>query len=384
MTYAKRTAVFLSIALTIYLSVGSFVDGEWFYGLLWGGKALERAYWRDGSLFLLDYYPLYLVLSAVGIFLLALLLYCIRRIVLPFLDKSWVWFCVGSAVAIFSTTVLGHRAYRQSYEQSQSLADLVASYRQSINNANPFPSDQIQGPVVFEYIANDEIEALYSELGPDLVEERRTVSGGETTGGSAGVDVGPAKIEGQIKHNNQSESEQQRVPFTPERKCLDVMNYILHKKTTQVYSDDISWMAGRMHDELSAALDPAAPIRKRSIDALLIQEPVPSTTDELKKQEEKRLAQYRGQMEIELSGLRGLTLIQGPFTIEDRSSTTFVLLRQLAGKPHPLVFKITIPHSSSVSGLSEENSRNLTVFGLVLSPLDSRGQVSIRALAIFR
>jgi hypothetical protein len=231
---------------------------------------------------------------------------------------------------------------------------------------------------------------MYSQLGPSLIEEKRTIeaSGGE--GAKAEVGGGTAKVEGHVERGNRTESVQERVRFSADRKCIELMHYTSDHRSLHTYSDSGKWILDRIWNDLiqtltedAELLKPDAPITKRALERLRIEEPVPTTTAEVEKQGRKDIEKLEAELNSELTNLRGPVLITGMFTIRVRTDRSLIISHTFSTKPSTVVFETSAPSSPRLSELVHERKVNLTVFGTVVTPLTQQGRIAVRAIAIY-
>src|ERR1700722_1715328 len=271
---AKRLAVFVLTIATIYVLVESEYDGIWYFGLIWKGKVFDSKYWRDAIFYLLDDQTKYVAIFILGTFCFALLLHAKRKTFLPFVDGHWFWICVGAIAVCSSVTVLSYHNNVQTYELMDNYASQVESTLELLRKSNPqllVPNP----PVDFDYVDDDAVGKMYSQLGPSLVEEKRTIESTQGEGAKAEIGVEATKIEGHVEQSHKTESIEERVKFSTDRKCLTLMNYAQDRHILHAYSERVDWMNNHMVNDFMVELTedvrlmrPGTPITERTFEKL--------------------------------------------------------------------------------------------------------------------
>jgi len=391
MRYLKRILVLVGVVAVIYTVVGSYLYGEWYFGLIWRAKALKLSYWIGGAQYQLQTTPYYVIAVMIAAFLLSMFLYRVRQKFLPFVDRQWIWLCAGLAVIIFITAILVYKNDRASYELLESYGTLMATL-QNIRQSETVSTSRIKPPIDFDYIDAPDIEAMYSQLGPDLVEQKVTVESTDTAGGKAAVEAGPLKLGGQIAQEQKEKSEKERLAFSPERKCVDLMLYTLERKITHQYVDDTDWVLQQIVVEsqqevlaIQRMARPGEPITRQSLEALRIEDPIWPSPEAIENEQQQQMIKRMPQMENELKSLRGSVLVEGEFSIENGPDNTLTFMHNSSKSPHPIIFRVVAPNTLKLSQLIRDRKARLNVFGTVTSPLlnDGDRHISVRALAIF-
>ena len=385
----KRLAVFILIMTAIYVLVESAFDGLWYFGLIWRGKAIEFKFWHDAIFYLLEDQTKYVVIFILGVFGLALGLFAIRTKFLPFMDKHWLWICMGSIAAIASATVLNYGYNVHAYDALEYYPRQLAALSELRRSISPvFVMPEL--PIDFEYVDEETIGKMFSQLGPSLVEEKRTIEATGSEGAKVELGGDTAKLEGHAERGHKTESVQERVKFSTDRKCIEPMHYTFDQHSLHTYSDDISWTRDRIQNNLiqtmtedAELLRPDAPITRKAIERLRIEEPWPMTVADVEKQGEKDLKELRAKLESELTDLKGLVVITGAFAVKVSKERSLVLSHAFSTKPRNIVFEITAPSSPRLSELVHRRKLNLTVFGTATTPLTKDGKIAIRAIAIY-
>jgi hypothetical protein len=385
----KRLAVFVLTIVAIYVLVESPFDGLGYFGLIWRGKALESKFWHDAIFYLLEDQAKYVVIFILGVFGIALGLFAIRTKFLPFVDKHWLWICMGSIAAIASATVLDYGYNVHAYEALEYYPRRLAALSELQRSISPV-FVMPEPPIDFEYVDEETIGRMYSQLGPSLVEEKRTIAATGSEGAKAELGGDIAKLEGHAERGHKTESVQERVKFSTDRKCIELMHYTFDHHSLQTYSDDIGWTRNRIQNDLiqtmtedAELLRPDAPITRRALQRLRIEEPWPTTVADVERQGQKHVEELRAKLESELTDLKGLVLITGAFTVKVGKGRSLVLSHEFSTKPRNIVFEVTAPSSPRMSELVHRRKLSLTVFGIATTSLTEDGKIAIRAVAIY-
>jgi hypothetical protein len=245
-------------------------------------------------------------------------------------------------------------------------------------------------PIDFEYVDEGTIENLYSQLVPSLVEEKRTIEATGSEGASADLGGDGAKLEGHAERGHKTESVQERVKFSTHRKCIELLHYTFDHHSLRTYSDDLGWERDRIQSDLMQTLTedaellrPGAPITRRSLEKLRFIEPLPTTVEGIEKQGQKHLKEVQAKLESELTNLKGLVLITGPFSVKVGEERSLILSHPFSTKPRNIVFEITAPRSARLSELISRRKLSLTVFGTATTSLTDDGKIAVRAIAIY-
>ncbi len=389
MLILKRLFVLVGIIGTLYMLVGSQLYPYWYFQLIWLGKGLEFSYWRAGSYYLLEEAPYYLILGAVGALLLAIKLYKSREKFLPFIDRNWVWLCLGSIIAIGSIAILNFQNNYRTYtalKELENIGSYISELGKSLKSRNAIPNP----PIDFEYLDVDVVEKMYSQIGPALVEQKRTTESTANKDAKASIEAGPAKIEGGVEQGNKSISENDRIQFSAERKCYELMRYTATQGSLYSYSDRGAWTEVLTWSNLEKdiaknheLLKPDSEITRESLEQLRTIEKLATTPAEAKKQSEELLEKWNTTLESELTNLKGPVLVKGMFSAKIGPNNSLILTHVFQTKPRPVFFETSTLTSKRFLELTAAQNPNLYVFGTVISPIDKEGRIKIHPLAVF-
>jgi hypothetical protein len=384
----KRLFVSIGLVGTLYMLIGSQLYPYWYFQLIWLRKGLEFSYWSGGFNYLVFEEPYYLIAGAIGAFLLALKLYNIREKFLPFVDRHWLWLCLGSIIAIGSIAILNIQNNYKTYTALKELENIgpsISEAGKSLKFRNAIPNP----PIDFEYLDADTVERMYSQIGPDLVEQKRTTESTDSKDAKASIEAGSAKIEGGIEQSKKALTEQERIKFSAERKCYELMRYAADQGSLHNYSDRGDWTGARIWSDLERdiaknheLLKPDSPITLKSLEQLR-EEPIPTTPAEIKKHDDEVTKKWNTALESELTDIKGAVLVRGLFTARIGPNNSLILTHVFQTKPRTVFFETSAFTSKRFSELTGPKKPNLYVFGTVINPLDKAGKITIHPVAVF-
>src|SRR5205807_82084 len=98
------------------------------------------------------------------------------------------------------------------------------------------PLHQIVAPIEFHYLDISGVNGVYGQIESDLIETERTISSTKKQGGSAELGAGPATLKGEMTKDNQETKKYERSDASTERKCIQVMNFILKSGAAHYYT----------------------------------------------------------------------------------------------------------------------------------------------------
>jgi hypothetical protein len=391
----KRTLVLFSAVTASYFAVGSWFFPEWYFGIFWGGKFWNRAWWNDGVSYWLDLHTGLLVLGVVLAFVVILLAYGYRRLFLPFIDRFAFRLVFGFGVAILATALLDYKYAKASFESWEQVEVAMGNLKSTflgLAYEESLERSDLEAPIYYRYIDRTRVEALYSQVEPELVEKRRTVSAGESMSGKGSVAIGPAGAEVGAARQKGATSSFERPSFSPERKCVEVMKFVLGQETAHFYTDGGGWFLRRrlrtIREDLKKAWNEseslqANEITEADLEKLRFRSPNEPTTKEEKEEAERREKQYTEEFEAELSSLTGLVLIDATFAVHRNSTDGLVLMEKFSEMPRRIVFRVFAPETEELRILLNKDNPHLRVFGTVTRQLGDDGVIEVRAIALY-
>ena len=381
----KRFLVLLGTLATLYFAVGTWLFPEWYYGIFWGGKLWNHAWWMDGVSYWADWHIGLLILGIVLAFMVALLAHKYRRLFLPFIDRLALRIVLGCCVAIAVTALLDYKYARVSFYnllRMEIAFDNIKSVIAQIVPSDRIEQSDLEEPIYFQYLDRTGVEALYSQLEPELVERQRTISSDASINGKGSVTVGPVEGELAAKEQKKATSSFERASFSPERKCLEVMKFVSSQKPSRFYTTGGDWVARkltrRFREDIDNATSEHSPIEVAKI-------PLESLRlEEQQKDAEQWATLYNAQLDSELASLSGLILIDGIFTAHHESNRDdLTLIEQFSEKPLNRQFRISAQNTKQLQPFFARGSIRLRVFGTVTKQLGNDGVIDVRAIAIY-
>ena len=391
----KRILVLFGAVAAPYFAVGSSLFPGWYFGIFWGGKFWNRAWWMDGVSYWLDLHTGMLALAIVSGFVIALLAYAYRRLFLPFVDRFAFRLVFGFGVAILATALLDYKYAKPSFKAWELLEAAMGNLKSAVQeliNVESVERSDLEVPIDFQYVDRVRVEALYSQLEPELVEKQRTVSAGESMSGKGSVAIGPAGGEVGAARQKGAMSSFERASFSPERKCVEVMKFVLGQRTAHFYTNGSGWFGRRIvrafREELTKALkesesSKAKEVTEADLDKLRLRSPDQPPTKEEEEEAKRREKQYTEEFGTELNSLNGLVLIDGTFAVHRNSQGGLVLVERFSEKPRHIVFRVLAPETEELRMLLTKGKSRLRVFGTVTRQLGDDGVIEVRAIALY-
>ncbi len=379
-----RCCAVLSVIVFLYLTVGYLMFPNWFYSLLWERYYRDSDWWMDGLNYWLTKQPFVFYVFITAAVVLLILAYRRRDRFFSFIDR-FAFRMIAWSLAGVVITVLVVRIYGSPYPMTSSTAQFYAlAYNLTLKEVQSLPLT-IQVPVDFHYLDSERVKGLYNEIEQDLVEQQRTVgSTGEITG-KIGGKAGP--VEGEIGGSKQqnSSSTYQRLEFSPEKKCVEVMNYLLKGNKSKYLTTADDWLRRKQAADFKAQYDE---IVNRGLLGGQATSPTPaadtakSPTKDDQDAATYLLEQNREGLKSELASLDGLLFVEGDFAISKTSQGTIVLVEKFSEIPR-VVFRVTAPVAPGLNEIVPSGRAHLKVFGTVIRPLVGNAPIEVRAIAVF-
>jgi hypothetical protein len=387
--FAKRLVTLTTVAATIYVVVGCTSFPDWWFRFLWGGR-FDWQYVAEGSKILADeYFPLLIGIVA-AICVAAIVGTLFKAQIFRFADKFTGQILFAALVIAFTTALVVYHTQQPNYviQSIWEINLLSQDYIQKFLAASNSPPI-ISAPVDFQYLDKERVDALYSQVEPELTEKERTVATTGSTKGKVGLTVGGAvSAEAEAGKGVSSTSSFARANFSRERKCIELMNYVVRNKNPKYYRNINSWFLGRENAALAVQMEQnkRAPI---DLSKLRRSEPLddPETiagrapTDEEKREAIRKAKQYESELQNELKSLDGYVFIDGVFE-KTMNGDNMVFVENFSTKPLKILFRMTIP-PPQLPNIENLHRLRLRVFGDVIRPLDSDGYVDIRTIAVY-
>jgi len=307
-----------------------------------------------------------------------------------FVDRFSGRILFATVVVPFTTILLVYHTQHSLYDLERSVeTDLLTIERSAKFMAQLEGSNiprHIPAPVPFQYIDRLRVDELYKQIEPDLIEKERTVATTGSLKGKVGVAVsGALNAEAEARKGISSTSSFARADFSSERKCIDLMNYVLERRSPRYYTDSRSWFRAREYASVAAQmeLDKRSPIDSSKIRPIKPVDGTPSekATEEEKQEAERKAKEYQSELQNELKSLSEYVFVDGEFH-KAVNGDTLILVETFSKKPFKALFRVNVP-SAQMPVFQNHNGLRLKVFGSVISPLGSDGYVDIRPIAAY-
>jgi hypothetical protein len=381
----KRLLVAAGGLSALYFAIGSWIYPEWFFALFWRGQFMSISMWKDGFFDLLDHNLGSLALAIVAVFATAVLIRVYSYRVLPTVDRLGGWLVACSFVVILLSALMTYKRGRTGYESWESLVVSVAKLQSLRHSLGENETPVIETPIDFEYLDSVRVEALYNQIEPELEERQRTVARGETSKGELGVQVGPAKGDIDIAKQKESTSTFVHANFTAERKCAELMKFVLEHKTARYYTNGGAWLLRQLmntiHEEsLKREQRPPRVVTDADLEKLALHDPL---TNEEQEEVNRWAKESEDELDSELKSLGGLLVVDGEFSINQQTQSGLVFTEEFSQKSRRVLFRITAPITGELSAIASKKKIPLKAFGTVTRPLDADGIIEIRAIAVF-
>jgi hypothetical protein len=380
--FTKRAFALGAVAVTVYVTVGCVIFGGWWYGLLWDGE-FNWSYVADGLKVLLDEYfflSMCIVFAVVAAFILGSFF---KLRLFRLVDKFAGRIVLATILILFTTAIVVYHTEKSQYDLQHAVELSVLTIdniQKSLAASNSPP--HIMPPVDFQYIDKSRVDELYNQIEPDLIEKERTVDKTHSAKGKLGAGVsGVANGEAEVGKTESDKSTFERATFTTERKCVDLMNYVVDNRAPKYYTTSPWWFVGRLRTALALTMEQIrkAPFNLSNIPREKHFGDPPSEED--KREAEQKVKQYQSELQNDLENLTGYVFIEGDFG-GAVNGDTLTLTEAFSVKPRKVVFRINLP-KSQMPEFQNQNKVRLTVFGDTIRPLSKDGYVDVRIIAAY-
>jgi len=368
---AQRAAVIGSVSGAAYFLVASILFPYWSYDFIWHQGFL---YAENGWMALLGEVKDHPVTTATILMLLfatALVVNRFRRTIFAVIDRNWGWVVCGATLTLVVTSFCVYGINKNRYDQEDRALEADESVLKTVE-AFLAPNQRlvIAAPIDFVYLDTANVETLFNEIQPELVERQRVEGTTSNIEGKSGIDAGHLTVSLAAKKESESKATLERVEFSPQRKCIEVMTFSRDAKRAIFLSDFHDWLSNRTLESLEKARN--APLNADSL------KPIAKLGSPEEIEEE---AAINHSLQKELSALEGLIFVKGKFTRDSVSKDQIFL--KFSNKPSIVIRVFIAPTSGEPLIGALPLNATLTVFGRVTKPLSDDGVVQVRALAIF-
>ena len=363
----RRALVIVSVAVCLYIVVGSFTDANWWYGMLWDGTNRVE-YAKAGFVWLFDN-AFWLAFSIViAIFVLAVLGRIYKGRVYKLLDLApWVViFCFWLLVAA-DALVLRHT------QADRYLGWMPPDEYEKVIDSHIAPPG-IVVPIYFHYVDSDRVERLYNQLQPELQIKERDVAGRQSLTAGAAVGLSDNKADVQVGSEDSTRATYGRSPESVDRKCVSVMKYVEDTWPGNYFDGLLRWM-------IRADVLRAEQLARIRVDPQTLTPIQPLDGNEDKQKAKRDFEESVHQIFAQLQYVRGYVFVEGDFE-KTSSRNGVILVQQFTNVPQKCWFRVFLT-SNVAQNLPKGQPLKLTVFGEVTKPLSNDGFVDVAPIAIY-
>jgi hypothetical protein len=242
----------------------------------------------------------------------------------------------------------------------------------------------IEPPIDFHYVDQERVKNLYSELTPEMEESERKISAHSSVTGKAGVSSGSISGEVGASKDATTESALRRTTYTPERKCIEIMRFVLSHERANYYTSGGAWFIQRLlrdtQERYVKAQSEHNPreITKKDLENLRL-----PPTKEQEEEAKRRAEEHSQEFQKEMKSLVGLAIVDGRFSVKRISQDWLGFSEEYSEKPLHIVFRAVAPSGPELGKLLTIRSTRLRIFGTVVEPYGKDGVIELRPLAIF-
>lgn len=368
--WSLRIIVVTGTLFTTWVIVGSIWFPGWWFAAIVGGGLLRRSFvignnflFTGGFTYLVEY-QIWLLFCLAGFCLATVLV----AVFLPERRDKFVkavdrWAIPIIAVCIFLFFVDALILFKTGGGPSAEL------WLNMLNDGDQPqlspPPDAIHAPIDFLYLDSARVTHIYSEIEPDLVEQRRTLSSEKKSRESLALGAGSTTLEAESSNNGKATSEYQRAESTASRQCINLINYTLKGGYAHSFTTMDPFYKQPMMSPYRNLLESGHAIPEMK--ALIVKEDLIA--------KEKKEA-----YEIFKREATGFVLVEGIFHIS-RSNGMVEFEEEFSPRPHRILFRFTLPAKADSDFLRD--GRSMHAFGEVTHQLDEKGVILIHPLAVF-
>lgn len=375
----KASAVAIALILALYYAAGSYLYGPWWYAFVWQGYCLNLRFIRNGLTFLLDEHFLWSAVFAIALFLSIVFLNLFASRVRRFTDRAASWVLLIASFSILLTAMLDRHFFKGDYDESDFFGAFVES--NSLSKPTFRYRPVLEGPIQFKFLNQNEIDALYSQITPELIERERNIETNEGTEATASISAGAMSADVKGQKGVQSKSSLERVDFSPERKAIETINFCLQNSRCAYYSFRDLWLLdlerARLPNDIAKMSDL---LKKNDTTSAEYKAVMDRHSKEYAEAQRKQHEEDLRQLESELAHISGLIFVEGEYAVKDAGDEV-TLTHSFGDDKHPVQFETILPSTPELRHLSPKSF--LHVFGSVESPLGKQKILRIETLALY-
>jgi signal transduction histidine kinase len=362
LTGLLRWTAFATVAVAIYVVVGSKMFPTWWYGLFFEHDTRKFRYIREGSRSLLFLYPRLSIKIIVAFFVAIVVGAILKRWLFPLTDRFAARIILAACVAVVADVVVLYLSEkvpsRRVREGAASLTRAIEAFQKL---GSPVAPPRIESLIYFLYLDEARVESLYTQIQPEWVDKERTVEGSSSVQGKVGV--GGIGAEAGEKISEKSSST--RSDLSIDKKCVLLMRYVIETWPGNYFSNELYWNKRRCWKDVD---DHWKGIYSRvSVDSHRLKGAAS--------------AQWQTELKSELESLGGLfVLVDGEFD-ESVNRESATLTKEFSTDPKSS-FRISLPQKA-FQALPNTRPLCLRVFGHVTKALGEDGFVDVAAIAAY-
>lgn len=376
--FAARSATLLVVVLSLWVIGGSIWFPLWWYQAIWQRHLWESRFFLSSLGYLLRHEMPFLL--GICIILLAIVVsYRWWRRFLTWIDR-WAILTIlvctllvsGDALIIYKT----QRWTATAYGNLENLGNVIVDAAIEIASLGSKPFTRIDPPVLFYYLDKPQVISLYNEIEPSLSEKERTVSTDSKASASGSVKGGPVEIKGEKSSGSTQTSAFKSTEFSPERKCLELINATVEQNTASYYTNSQEWKGREFRKYVIGVADAAKKNSTYRGGPLSDGE-----RDLIRKQATVFAQNLESRMLDELKNLNGFVLVEGAFHkhIDQRAEAYFS--EEFSVKPDPVSFRFAVP--AWVKSQPFADGVRLRVYGNITHQLLNTNYIEIHPVAVF-
>ncbi len=338
----------------------------------------------DGAEYQLTYHPYTIVFLLLACFVISVAIRMYGSRLFPVVERLWVWMVLLSFLIIAVTAVIDHHRYKDTYSVWEQIEKLSTNLRETTKLLFTPAVPTVTPPIDFQYLDRERIDSLYNQILPEMIEKERSVSTQSSRSGRIGVSTPALSGDASGSKTHETMSQLERVDFSAERKCIEIINFTLKNRSAHYYTNGPTWFLNKTLEDSRKKLDEMRNEEQRGIDPDALRKIAPVQDVPAPEQLEdsrQKVAMYNAEFVNEMTTLTGLVLLDSEFQISGQSKDDRSLTMQFSKQPRDVRFKVALPSGALPNRLG--NKVRLRVFANVDQPLNDKGIVAMRALAIY-
>jgi hypothetical protein len=372
-----RALALASFIAVVCVVVGSIWFPLWWYLAIWRRQLWDPGYFLSACSYLLNNEMPFLLGICVVLVLLAFSYRFWARL-LVWVDRWAVLIIVVCVLGLIGDALVLYKTQRWTAGAYDGLGNVAIALQDAmigLVGVGATPS-RIEPPVSFYYLDKDQVAALYSQVEPGLAEKERTVSTDAKSGAFATVKGGPVEMKAERSSGASQTSAFKSTEFSPDRKCLELINTTLEHGTARYYTDSQGWVGREAQKYLTGLFDAAQRDGKARSTPLSQPE-----RDAMRARSAAFGHDLVPRMIEELSNASGFVLIEGIFHRHSKPSGGVYFSEEFSSTPRPISFRFTLTEWTIL--LPATDGMRLRVFGNITHQLGSTDYIEVHPVAVF-